>query len=109
MSKRDQVLHGDMAGQAEPVSARNRDLTVFQAARQRMDKTVALAHQDENVAGRQPAAFAFDDLAVAQPVLDGRRDMLGHGTAGALAWLTGKVQSSGSSTISAPTDGHTST
>ena len=77
-AKRDEVLDRDMAGQAQPVGAGDGDAEDLQAARQRVDETVALAHQNQHVARAQRAALAFDDVGLADPAGDRPGDGIGQ-------------------------------
>jgi hypothetical protein len=73
----DEVLHGDVVGEQKPVGARHRNAAILQRPRQRMDETVALAHQHHDVARADGPALAFQHLTVADPAGDGAGDRLG--------------------------------
>ena len=73
------------AGQAEPVGAGHRNVLFLEALARALTKLPRFLHQNEDVAGRQPFAAAFDDFARIQPMRDGARDVFGqpHGGRGA--------------------------
>ena len=56
----DQVLHRNVIGQLQPVGAGHRDIAVsLQHAQQRRHETVALAHQNKNIARRDGPKISF--------------------------------------------------
>ena len=70
----DQILHGELLGQDQPVGAGHRDVALLQRTQQLADKLVAAPYQHHDIAGANWAAAGLEHLSVIEPASYGGCD-----------------------------------